>query len=233
VWGSAVDGRTLTFRLTGINNQNFVMQDEQTGSWWQQVSGEAIFGPLKGKRLTLLGADQLTFRTWRAESPKGRVLAPDERIVRKGAYAPADWEARMATNRTPASRWTDRRLAARALVIGIERDGESSAFPADGVTASRIVLGDVGKTPIAIVRAEDGRSLRVFDRRLDGSTFELFAKVDAAPLRFVDSATGTEWDFTGTAVSGPLAGRTLARVPFIEDYWFDWKTYHPNTEIAR
>ena len=27
------------------------MRDEQTGSWWQQVSGEAIQGPLKGRRL--------------------------------------------------------------------------------------------------------------------------------------------------------------------------------------
>jgi hypothetical protein len=54
VWSSAIDGRVLTFRLVGINNQNFVMQDDQTGSWWQQVSGEAILGPLKGRRLTLV-----------------------------------------------------------------------------------------------------------------------------------------------------------------------------------
>ena len=71
MWGSVVDGRTLTFRLTGINNQNFVMQDEETGSWWQQVTGEAILGPLKGKRLTLVDADQLTFSTWKSEAPNG------------------------------------------------------------------------------------------------------------------------------------------------------------------
>ena len=51
MWSSAIDGRVLTFRLVGINNQNFVMQDDQTGSWWQQVSGEAILGPLKGLSL--------------------------------------------------------------------------------------------------------------------------------------------------------------------------------------
>jgi hypothetical protein len=49
----------------------------------------------------------------------------------------------------------------------------------------------------------------------------------------IDAATGSEFDFTGTAVSGPLAGRTLSRVPFLEEYWFDWKNYHPNTEVAR
>ena len=27
------------FVSPGINNQNFIMRDEQTGSWWQQVTG--------------------------------------------------------------------------------------------------------------------------------------------------------------------------------------------------
>jgi hypothetical protein len=46
VWSSVVDGRALTFELVGINNQNFVMQDVETGTGWQQVAGEAILGPL-------------------------------------------------------------------------------------------------------------------------------------------------------------------------------------------
>ena len=49
-----VDGRRLTFRLAGINNQNFIMRDEQTGTWWQQVSGLAIHGPLKVGSRTML-----------------------------------------------------------------------------------------------------------------------------------------------------------------------------------
>ncbi|MGB8508392.1 MAG: DUF3179 domain-containing (seleno)protein [Pyrinomonadaceae bacterium] len=45
----------------------------------------------------------------------------------------------------------------------------------------------------------------------------------------MDSATGSEWDFTGTATSGALAGRRLNKLSILEDYWFDWKTYHPDT----
>ena len=51
MWETTIDGRTLHFHLAGINNQNFIMRDEETGSWWQQVSGEAMLGPLKGRRL--------------------------------------------------------------------------------------------------------------------------------------------------------------------------------------
>ena len=48
MWETTIDGRTLHFHLAGINNQNFIMRDEETGSWWQQVTGEAILGPAEG-----------------------------------------------------------------------------------------------------------------------------------------------------------------------------------------
>jgi hypothetical protein len=62
---------------------------------------------------------------------------------------------------------------------------------------------------------------------------EFFARPESPSLRLVDAQTGSEWDFTGTAVSGPLAGRSLTRISVLADYWFDWKIYHPNTEIYR
>ena len=49
-----MDGLRLTFHLAGINNQNFLMRDEETGTYWQQISGRAIAGPLQGKQLTLV-----------------------------------------------------------------------------------------------------------------------------------------------------------------------------------
>ena len=41
----------LHFYLAGINNQNFLMRDKETGTWWQQITGKAIYGPLKGASL--------------------------------------------------------------------------------------------------------------------------------------------------------------------------------------
>ena len=67
MWETTIDGRVLHFHLAGINNQNFIMKDEETGSWWQQVTGEAIFGPLKGKHLKPVYMDELTFATWKRE----------------------------------------------------------------------------------------------------------------------------------------------------------------------
>jgi hypothetical protein len=60
VWGREVGGLILTFHLAGINNQNFLMRDEQTGTFWQQISGRAISGPLAGRSLQLIPSDELT-----------------------------------------------------------------------------------------------------------------------------------------------------------------------------
>ena len=230
MWGSAVEGQVLTFHLVGINNQNFVMQDAETGTWWQQVSGEAILGPLKGRHLTLLPFDQLTFGAWREESPGGRVLAPVEAVSAANRYARADWEERMT--RTPAPARADQQLPPRTLVLGVEVRGVARAYPLAGLSAVGVVLDEIAGAPIAIVRAPDGRSTRVFSRTVDGHALELIARVDASPFRLADVNTGSEWTFGGVAVSGPLEGRRLQRIPFLEEYWFDWKAYHPATDVA-
>jgi hypothetical protein len=51
--------------------------------------------------------------------------------------------------------------------------------------------------------------------------------------RVVDFETASEWDFGGRATSGPRVGRQLRRIPHLVEYWFDWQTFHPQTEVYR
>jgi hypothetical protein len=230
VWETTVDGRVLHFHLAGINNQNFIMRDEETGSWWQQISGECIQGPLKGRRLKTFDHDELTFATWKAEGASGRVLRPDPKIEAKGEYAPADWERRMT--RVPVATTLsnpDELLPARTLVVGVEANGKAKAYPFDALEKQNPIMDTVGGEPLLVVLGEDGKSVRAFDRRVDGRALELFLKPGAHTL--LDAETGSEWDFTGAALSGALAGRRLERIQPIKDYWFDWKTYHPDTGV--
>ena len=83
------------------------------------------------------------------------------------------------------------------------------------------------------MRRADGRSTRVFNRRIDGRPLTLMVAVNASPLRLLDADTRSAWSFAGTALSGAQRGRQRLRVPFLEEYWFDWHAYHPGSEIAR
>ncbi len=227
MWERTLDGRTLQFRLIGINNQNFLMEDLETGSWWQQVTGRAISGPLTGRTLTPVLHDEVTFGLWRAEHPATRVLGLDA----QASQIDATWEERTAKARVVTPVRADDPLPPRTLVIGVAMGGAARAYKRETLAASGVILDDLAGTPIAIVEADDKHSVRVFSRHVDGQTVDLLRKVDTAPVRFIDERTGSEFDFTGRAVTGPLAGRQLTRVPHLSDYWFDWHEYHPDTTV--
>ena len=67
MWKRELQGRRLWFRLAALNNQNFIMEDEETGTWWQQVSGEALRGPFEGERLELVRSDEISLGLWKQE----------------------------------------------------------------------------------------------------------------------------------------------------------------------
>ena len=92
-------------------------------------------------------------------------------------------------------------------------------------------MDDFGGTPIFVVVGEDKRSVRAFERTIDGRKVEFFLKPGHSQWMLVDAGTGSDWDFTGKAISGPLSGRQLKKVAVLNDYWFDWKAYHPNTVV--
>jgi hypothetical protein len=227
VWEATIDGRVLHFHLAGINNQNFIMRDEETGTWWQQVSGEAILGPLKGRRLTHVPQDEISFALWKGER-SGRVLRPDPVVAAANRYEAADWEAKMQTVRV-ATNTHDPRLGQRELVIGVTTGGHARAYQMSTLQRQSPIIDTIGGTPIVLIVANDKRTVRAFTRRVDGHEIELFAR----PGAIVDSGTGSEWDFSGRAVAGPLTGKQLEKIEVISDYWFDWRTYHPDTTIYR
>jgi len=229
VWEATVDGRKLSFQLAGINNQNFIMRDRETGSWWQQVSGEAVLGPLKGSKLKQVNHDEISFATWKREQPGGRVLKPDERV--KDKYATADWEEQVGSLPVVTPTAEGDPVAPRELILGIEVNGASKAYKFSDLKRQAPLIDTVGGVPVVIVMDEERRSARVFDRTVDGRALEFFLTPETHALRLVDSETGSEWDFSGKAITGALAGRALRKVPALSDYWFDWKIYHPDTVI--
>jgi Protein of unknown function (DUF3179) len=86
---------------------------------------------------------------------------------------------------------------------------------------------------VLVVAGPDGKSVRAFASRLDGSDIEFFRKSGTADFVLVDSVNGSEWNFRGCAVSGLASGKCLEALPAIKDYWFDWRNYHPETTVYR
>ena len=230
MWEATTDGRRLKFHLAGINNQNFIMEDEETGTWWQQVSGEAIHGALKGRRLKGVFHDELTFATWKRERPHGRVLKPaaDNDAWRKFSER---WEEQTAKLPVVAQPEAGDRLAPRAVVMGVSVNGAAKAYPLEAIERQSPIMDEVGGAPLVVVLGEDKKSVRAFEPVVDGRELEFYVQTEAGAWRMFDGETRSEWDFTGRAVAGALAGRQLKKIPLLKDYWFDWKLYHPQTLV--
>jgi hypothetical protein len=219
----------LRFHLAGINNQNFLMKDAQTGTYWQQISGLAIAGPLAGRRLTLVPADELSFSLWKSEEPNGTVLqdAPGH----SQDYAPENWDVRMARVPTVIS-YAQAGIKPRDLMLGVEAFGASRAFPYDAVLKQKLIQDYVGSEPVMLVLGPDNRSVRVFHRQSAAlSKSAQFYRIAEDQELLMDADSGSRWNFHGCAVQGKLKGDCLRQVNAIKDYWFDWRNYHPNTSV--
>ncbi|BDC49775.1 hypothetical protein F183_A20910 [Bryobacterales bacterium F-183] len=227
MWSREVDGLTLTFRLAGINNQNFLMRDEQTGSFWQQISGLAISGPLKGKQLQLIHSDELTLATWRAEEPQGTALKDVAEFEKN--YAPKNWDVRMAKQPVVKSA-AEKGIADRDLMLGIRAFGAARAYPYQQVLSQKLVQDRIGSESVLLLVGSDGTSVRAF-RNSAGADFYRLDPPKAGGVLMMDAASGSEWNFKGCAVEGKAKGTCLEPVPMLKDYWFDWKHYNPQTTV--
>lgn len=210
------------------------MRDEETGSFWQQINGTAIAGPLKGAKLTLVPQDELTFGLWKKEQPNGTVLAPLARYAAK--YEKATWESEIAKLPTVihATRGT---LPDRETILGVSMNGVARAFPLSALTLqSPVLIDEVGGKPIMLVLGPDGQSVRGFSRVVGTNTLEFFGhgggnSGDSWALQ--DSNSLGDWSFEGCAVSGAMQGQCLQRIYVLKDFWFDWQHYHPDSTIYR
>jgi hypothetical protein len=125
----------------------------------------------------------------------------------------------------------DKALDPRALVIGLNVNDGARAYPLDALLKQSPIVDELGHTPILLVLGDDKKSVRAFARTLDGRKLEFFARPNVSPLRLVDAETGSEWDFSGKAVTGTSTGKQLNKIAVLNDYWFDWKTYNPRTTL--
>jgi hypothetical protein len=228
VWNRIVEGKLLHFRLAGINNGNALLRDEQTNSIWQQSTGEAIFGPLKGQQLKLVQSDDLSFALWKGEQPNGQVLKSDPPYAAE--YDPKDWEKHVA--RTPTVVDTTKSgIGPHELMLGVVVADQSKAYPIGAILRTKLIQDRAGGLPLLVVVGPDGVSIRVFEGKLENEP--LTFATGAANQGMSDVETGSIWNFQGCAVQGKLAGRCLTEIDAHKDYWFDWMNHHPESAVFR
>ncbi|MDQ3163045.1 MAG: DUF3179 domain-containing protein [Actinomycetota bacterium] len=243
VFDRRVEGETLTFGTTGnLRKSDLVMWDRQTESWWQQLTGEAVVGALTGTKLEALPSQTLSWSDFKERYPDGDVLSRDTGHDRD--YGANPYEGYDTADQQPflLDGEADRRLPPKERVAAAFVGDEVAVVPFPRLARERVVNAEVGGRPLvflfkpgvrsaldagAINDSKDVGTAAAFERTLDGRELELRAEGDG----FVDRDSGSRFDITGRAVSGPLEGRRLPQVRHDQQFWFALAAFVPDARI--
>lgn len=131
--GAVFDARIAdsdrSFGVSGLlYNSDVLLYDRESESLWSQIGKQAVTGPLRGQRLTMLPADHTSWADWRSRHPGTLVLSTETGFRRDYSRDPYAGYGSTAAVWFPLTH-RDNRLPAKELVLGLSVDGEHKAYP--------------------------------------------------------------------------------------------------------
>jgi len=233
VFRAEVKGRTLHFEYDRMVGANEVQKDSETGSSWQQATGEAIDGPLKGTRLKLYPVVRTTWAEWRKRYPYTMVLKPlpgyAERMPNRSRRIKE--VTRLGPEGAPNGALTlDKRLPARETVAGLEVGRETVAYPFSELRIARVVNDRVDGLPIVIVHQPSSDTTTAFEARVKGRPLK-FQQANDDASSVIDLETRSTWNAYGLCLEGQLKGTQLKQVILVPQFWFAWSQFHQGTRV--
>ncbi len=213
-----VSGAKETFRLVGMDHFNAMFEDETTGSWWRQVSGEAIAGPLKGSVLPELMSEQMTLAQWIGLHPETLIMQPDSAFIDEYESL-EDYDfgiERGKLTMTDTLSWND-----KSWVVGVVSGDSSYVVDWNELKRKRIINFHLDDRPMMVALAEDDLSFFAFERPSD------------QPFTIQnDTLIGdsVNYNLLGEAIGMEMS--SLKGVNAYQEFWHSWNTFHADSKNA-
>ena len=231
MYDAELDGQDVTFGTSGFLYQNNkLMYDRPTDTLWHSLTGEPVIGELahSGKKLNRFPVTVTTWQEWLEQHPDTTVLSLDTGFERR-YFPPAEpgsayFEYRASPDAMFPVFGVDDRLPEKIDVVGVASGvGEATAFPVERVVAERVINTAIGEVGIVLIGHPLSGVVGVFER--GGIMFE----PGDGPRRVFDES-GRVWTATDDRLISD-DGRSLARIPARELFWFAWAAFFPLTEV--
>jgi hypothetical protein len=219
VFSPIMNGRMLHFRLVGANHYNAMIEDDATGSWWYQATGEAVAGPLKGAVLPEAHVEQMTLRAWTAQHPLTSILQPDAASA-EGYSMFEGWDS--ARQRVSGDTIRD-----RSWVIGVVAGEHAKAYSWKPLVQVGVLNDTIDDVPVLIAVENDSVSFHAWQRMVHDEVLQFTIDSTNAGLR--DTKTDSRWSMDGVCVAGPMEGQYLSPLSASQEFWHAWKHFHPRS----
>src|ERR1017187_225582 len=129
----------------------------------------------------------------------------------------------------------DNSVGEDSIVLGIERNGETKAYPIRFLVYHHQVQDSIGGGPVIVTYCSVCRTGRVFEPIVDGrlQKFRLVG-MDHFNAMFEDASTNSWWrQATGEAVTGPLKGALLPEIDASQLSLREWFKLHPTSLVMQ
>ncbi len=219
-----IDGMADQFRLVGMDHFNAMFEDSRTKSWWRQVNGEAIAGPLKGKILNEVPSFQMTLEAWLSMHPDSYILQQDKSFLAQYEglkdYDEGKTESKLEMHDRES--WHD-----KSWVVGIANGLTAKAYDWNDLIKLKVINDQIDNASIVIAIEKDSASFHAFSRIQGKDTLKF--TYDSSRNMLVDQKNNS-WSWSGECKEGQLSGAKLNFVQAYQEYWHSWRTFHPQTE---
>jgi hypothetical protein len=223
-----VEEKFQHFRLVGMDHFNAMFEDELTKSWWRQVNGEAVAGPLKGNYLKEIFTHQMTLAEWISYYPNTLILQPDSSFLEKykGLKGFDEGSIDSDLERRDSGSWEK-----KSWIIGISLNHFSRAYDWNDLLKQKVINDSIHNTPVVLALHNDNSSFSCW-KSMVGDSVLVFVRNDSLE-RLQDLQSGSLWDYTGVCRVGYFKGKQLQTVQAYQEFWHSWKTFHPNTAVYK
>jgi hypothetical protein len=218
VHGRRLDDRVLSFGHAGWLWRNaFLLYDQETDSIWHHVTGVAMSGPLRGRRLPFIESTAvMTFGAWRAEHPDTVVVAKNEDPnVDVDVYA--------------------ERNSRISLGLALALPGVDRWYPFDAMAPLDAVEDEVAGVPVVVVRDAEAATSRAFDRRVGGAVLSFTVEKGDGTRPMLRERGGRRawWLRSGAPSEGDPAAPALRPLPATPFERNAWTAQHPAGSVWR
>jgi hypothetical protein len=218
------DRGPTTFGVSGrLLNNNLVMYDRATETWWPQMLATAIPGPWNGdpevRSLREFRLVWTTWERWRNHHPDTGVLSTDTGHARNYADDPyGDYNPPRGYYADDGTLFPERvdddRLHPKAVVLGARAPDGALAVRKDGLLDADLLTGRLGDTP----------ALAVADHRYETG----YVYRNPGGREFTHDGDRVRAD--GEAFAPDAL--PLERVHTFDAMWFAWVGYYPDTALV-
>ena len=228
VYSPFINGKYETFRLVGMDHFNAMFEDATTKSWWQQATGIAIAGKLKGTALKEIPSAQMSLNDWAFLHPNTLVLEPDHNF--KDEYDSLkgfdEGIVKSKLEKRDSASWKN-----KSWVVGVVINNKAKAYDWNVLQQKKFIQDSVSKTNLLLTTDSTGRSFFMLNRNVDGKILHFHD--NAATKYFTDDETHSLWNANGSCFEGALKGKELATIQAYQEFWHSWKNFHPDTETNK